>query len=302
MTRRLDSLLDSFREPPSGGPALLGRYLRSVFGRTLAALFRLSDQLKEGASRDLTHDIRVLARRLMEHLDVLAPMAPPALEAGSREFLQSLVRALSPLRNADESRLLVRDALEGVLSASEREALLYLDRALKKRRRKKLQEALGMWERDRTQERLAELAQLRRALTRPGRWAKEGFPRLLAAHLERRVQAAHAHLEKLPPEPDDRQLHAMRLDIRRLRYMGEATRASMGWPPAPKLKRLTRVAQVLGEHHDLAVAVTRIGKVRSGLDSKDPEDAALLMGLGRAEARFRRLQAGRLRAFRRLTE
>lgn len=302
MTRRLDILLGDLQQPPAGGPDLLGRYLRLVYGRTLTAFYRLGDRLGEGASRDLTHDIRVMARRMAEHLEVLGPAAPPALAASCREFLVATVRAFSPLRNADETRLLVHSALALDLSASEKEALLYLDRVLKKRRRRKLEDALAAWKRDRTHERLAELGQLRRSLARPGRSTKEEFPRLLAAHLDRRVKAAHSHLEKLPPEPDDKQLHAMRLDIRRLRYMGEATRTVLNWPPAPQLRRLARIAQVLGQHHDLAVAVTRIGKARAGLDAKDLEDAALLRGLDRAEARLRRLQAGKLRAFRRLTD
>jgi CHAD domain-containing protein len=299
----LAALFSVYLEPPEPGRRsgrLLGRYAREVVGPALGLFCKCGDRLSAAADLDLIHDFRVMARRLSEHLEVLAYAVPEPLAVSGKDFLDTVVRELSPVRNADESLVIVRRALARDLSALEQEALLRVERRLRRRREKRLDEALRFWRRDDVQDRLAELMHLKAAAFQAPSAARRRFAHALAQHVRQRARLALGHLDHLPPDADDRRLHAMRLDARRLRYMGEATRPLLRWPAARVSDRLVRVARVLGQHHDLAVALRRVAREKEGLDREDPADAALLKGLERVEARLRRLQASRTRAFQRL--
>lgn len=299
----LNRLITRF-ELPAGAPAaarrLLPAFSRKAFGPTLVKFFRLAELFRRRSDVEEIHDLRVMARRLSEYLEILGPVAPAALVMAGQDYLQRLMRSLSPVRNADVSRGLLQEAARRDLSALEKEALLFLDRALSKRREGRLGPALDLARREDSQERLAQLAQLRRALGRAGNAQKDAFAAAFPAHFRRRGEEARGHFEKEAALSSDKDLHGLRIGLRRLRYCGEMARSMGGRLRKGDIARIRRFQQILGEHHDLAVLLGRIAKEAGRLKQGDPGAEALKKGFARLTARYARRRDVHVRAFHRL--
>lgn len=277
----------------------LAAFNRDVFGRMLDKFQLRAGGFSAASDVEAIHDMRVLARRLAEYLEMLRPAAPTALVLAAQDYLQRFMRILSPIRNADVSRGLISETLRRDLSAVERDALLHLDRVLRKRREKRLRPALELARREESRERLAQLAQLRRGLARAKRDQREVFAGALSAHAGKRAAEALAHLQREGALTTDRDLHGLRIALRRLRYCGEACRKVGGRPSRADVARIRRFSQVLGAQHDFSVLLTRIGKESVKL-GKGAAAAHVQKGMKRLGARYSRRRDVFLRAFHRL--
>jgi len=298
---RLDGLIAAFRVEAASKQAAswAARYKRQVFGRDLSLFFRLLDGLHLHSPPEQVHDLRVQARRLAEHLELLQAFVSPPLLLAGRDFLEHLMTALGPVRNADEARRSLQATLQRDLSVAEREAILLLDRQLMKRRTRRLQESLAYLTRSDTWERLAFLENVRRQVLRT-RADKARFSGVLAGHLALRVSEAAEKVRRGASLTSDKELHALRIAFRRLRYTAEAAHALARRPSAFALERLRSLQRVLGSHHDFAVLLRRIARAKERLDKKDPATPMIEKGLERLAVRFGRRQQSRLRAFHRM--
>ena len=288
-------------EAASHDEKLLPAFNRDVFGAMLDKFFQQARAFGTHSEVESIHDLRVLARRVAEYLEIVAPVAPEALLLTGQDTLQRLMKSLGPVRNADVSRGLLHETLQLDLSALERDALLHLDQVLHKRREKRLRQAVELAAREDSREGLVQLAQLRRALARTARATRRAFARALAGHVHRRSGEMLAHLRKEAALSTDDDLHALRIALRRMRYTGEATRKVARHPKLPDVERVRKILRVMGAHHDLAVLVERIGKVSAKLGDKH-EPKRVKAGLERLARRFAARRDARLRAFHRLVE
>jgi CHAD domain-containing protein len=62
----------------------------------------------------------------------------------------------------------------------------------------------------------------------------------------------------LPEDPSDRDLHAVRIRVKRARYAAELAQPMAGRPADRFIKRAKKLQDVLGEHQDAAVAEERL--------------------------------------------
>ncbi|MBI4248792.1 MAG: CHAD domain-containing protein, partial [Elusimicrobia bacterium] len=295
------SAFDTFRlAPGKDDAARLENFAARICEPGLRSFLRLAERLQPRAKAGLVHDLRVGARRLIARLEILEIFNSGAVSRHWRARLAGLVEALSPVRNADASRNILQKIPKKGLSAGEREALAHLRRALKKRRRKKLALALDYWRGEKPSACGEELRFMARSLSRSVVKRREDYPAAFCAHMALCAGQALRRLKKARKEPTSRRLHELRIAVRRLRYAGEIFQAALGRPGAEAALEMRRLQRALGEHHDLAVLIARILKLKRRLRREDPGGAGLRDSFDRLIARCRRAQLIKLVFLKRL--
>ena len=283
------SVFDTFRiTPGKDDAARLENFAARICEPGLKIFLRLAKRLKPRAKAGLVHDLRVGARRLIARLEILEILSPGAASRLWRVRLAGLVEALSPVRNADASRNILQKISKKGLSTEEREALAHLSRALKKRRRKKLALALDYWRVEKPSGCGEELRFMARSLSRSVVKRREDYPAAFCAHMAVRAGQALRRLKKARKEPTSRRLHELRIAVRRLRYAGEISQAALGRPGGEAASDMRRMQRALGEHHDLAVLIARILKLKKRIRRAYPGGAGLRDSFDRLIARCRR--------------
>ena len=85
--------------------------------------------------------------------------------------------------------------------------------------------------------------------------------------------------------PTDDDLHALRIRTKRLRYLLEFLRELLGKPGRRLVKDLVRFQDLLGNHHDAAVAAEFIRRYVEGPGAQASADAFLSLGAFMGEQR-----------------
>ncbi|HSB54693.1 MAG TPA: CHAD domain-containing protein, partial [Gemmatimonadales bacterium] len=240
--------------------------MTGVLGTRADRLRRLTDDLAGAADPDpeLIHQIRVAARRLQAALSVFRPLAdlPPAVRVSR---IRRVERRLGGLRDLD---VLAGSLLPGELPSLSAEAGADLTR---------LRQVL-------LQERDPALRRARRAVTRTGyeralralrTWldAPEFSPAAMHPATEvapdlvfpsfARVLLDRAWWTETIPAPDDpaaKVLHRLRRRIKALRYRAECLSGCYGDSLTSWLQRLHAIQNGLGQYHDGAVLLGRLGE------------------------------------------
>ncbi|HTT67793.1 MAG TPA: CHAD domain-containing protein [Gemmatimonadales bacterium] len=221
-----------------------------IVARQVRELLRWEKPVRRSGEAEAVHQMRVQVRRLRAALALFGSVVRPPRRAG-RPRLRWLARALGRVRDLDVVTELLEDRhlphLEGVEAARLEDLLA----ALKERRWRAQQKLTASLERGR-------YARLERALRdfarRPRFVARGGEEAMAARHLTdvihreaRRVSARPGMTERRPAAED---LHALRIGIKRLRYVLEFHAETCGIA-FDEERRLTRLLQdCLGEIHD----------------------------------------------------
>ncbi|HXJ78647.1 MAG TPA: CYTH and CHAD domain-containing protein [Candidatus Methylomirabilis sp.] len=95
-------------------------------------------------------------------------------------------------------------------------------------------------------------------------------------------------VEKLPEEPTDSNLHAVRIKAKRARYAAELAQASVGRSAERFLTKVRTLQDILGEHQDAVVAEERL---RALLDGARGRRTAFVAGRLVEQQHWRRLAA-----------
>jgi CHAD domain-containing protein len=232
-------------EPPRDGSAVaaLATAFRVQFTRMLAH----DPGTRLGTEPESLHQLRVATRRFRTFLRMGRPLFAEGWADELRSELGWLGAALGPVRDLDV--LLARLRAEAaVLGAPDADAATVVLRALARERstaRRRLSRALGHERYD------ALLDRLDAAGTAPV--AAEGAGGATPEQLWRRE---HARLRKvvarLGTDPDDAELHAVRIRVKRARYAGELAGIDA------YVRVAKRLQDVLGDHQDAVVAEGRL--------------------------------------------
>jgi len=283
-----DELLSAGAEPGAGLPKVFRALGRTApYGSSSRALEelqgRLRDQLREierhdpgtrlGRDPESLHDMRVAVRRLRALLRAGRELvATDTAELDRR--LKQLGRVLGEVRDLDVllARFEAEAAELGGEDAARGEELLGALRTERSCSRSRLLAAL------RSDEYLALLDDTARAID-------ELEPSGSAATLDELADKPSAKLRKavrkLPENPADEELHAVRKKGKRARYAAEL-------PDRTKVvKRAKKLQDVLGEHQDAVVAAERLRELAAG---SAPEQALVAGRLVEREQE-RRLEA-----------
>ena len=279
----------------SPAPALT---VRQAASRIVARQVRDLVLHEKGARRGATeavHQMRVQTRRLLAALALFANVLRPGRRAG-RARLRWLARALGRVRDLDVIAALLEERHLPHLAGVEAARLEDLVAALKERRWRAQRRLKAMLARGR-------YAKLKAALqerARRPRFRKSGDEDAMAArfladriHREARRVSAHRGMTERAPAAAD--LHALRIAVKRLRYVLDFHAETCGIA-FDEERTLTRDLQdCLGEIHDHDVLLSWFSGQAEA--AATPVEAALFAGAWRVLPE--RLSADRARLARR---
>ncbi len=296
----------------SAAPALTVRQAASrIVARQVRELLSYEKAARRGEDAEAVHQMRVQTRRLRAALALFSSVVRPPRQAG-RARLRWLSRALGRVRDLDVITALLEDRHLMHLSGIEAARLEDLLAALKERRwraQKKLAASLARG-------RYAKLGGALRDCARHPRFVGRGDEEAMATryltdviHRQARRVSAHRGMVERAPEAAD--LHALRIAVKRLRYVLDF-HAEVCGIAFDEERRLTRLLQdCLGEIHDHDLLLEwfteaegtgaqghgRTGKRRRGSVARPPVEAELFRGVWRVLPE--RLAADRARLLRR---
>jgi CHAD domain-containing protein len=206
--------------------------------------------IRQGQDPEDLHQMRVAVRRLRAILGAVRDMFDARWVRNLRDELDWLGAVLGASRDLDVLRDYLRTQAARLGPDKRqvaREVVARLD-AKRDALMKKVVAALDSPRHDRL------LHRLDAAVEHPPVRASVSLPDVAGAAFKKLRKSVKA----LPDEPTDRDLHAVRLRVKRARYAAELAAPLAGPPAARFIERAKKVQDALGEHQDAAVAERRL--------------------------------------------
>lgn len=198
----------------------------------------------EGGFADpaVVHRVRVACRRLGTAMGLLDEEAYPHLK-GRAKALNDFAKGLGVVRDLDVQIAGLADLHDRSTEPIHRAALEYLLESVARQRQKRL-ETLGT--------KIPSFAKLLKVPSLPNPF--EGPPVKVGAwsHLQPCITEALSHISTLREQEDIKNLHASRVQVKRLRDTLEALASAFPTEPTGFLMELRAMQTALGDHHDQA--------------------------------------------------
>ncbi|MER7077120.1 CHAD domain-containing protein [Saccharopolyspora kobensis] len=286
--RDLAAVVDLPAEPVAAGPqAPIAEHVRAGLDGRLRSLIAHDPGTRLGTDPEELHQMRVSVRRMRAMLRAARPFLDESWAEPLRAELGWLGRSLGPVRDLDV--LLDRLRQESAdLPAGERAAAARLISGLEAEHGIARVEMLAALDSDR-------YLGLLRALTAAIRSSPEESDADSSSELRGLVLGEFRKLRKavarLPESPADRDLHALRILGKRVRYTAELAQPVFGGSAQQLIRAARRFQDVLGEHQDACVAEERVRDLLHGFG--DEVDAAVGFVAGRLVEREQARKAER---------
>jgi CHAD domain-containing protein len=246
------------RAPQPGSS--VGSQIAFLLATQVAALLRHDPGTRIGTDPEELHQLRVATRRLRAQLRAARQMLDEEWAEELRVELAWLGGALGPVRDLDVMLERLREEA-GSLDPTDRAAFEGLLTTLEDERTEARAHMLAALASERY---LALLERLERAAADPRVHRSDVTLAAVARRAYRRLRRA-AH--ELPDEPEDDQLHALRITAKRARYAAEFAAPFMEHAPSDYIAQTKALQDVLGEHQDACVAIERLRSLANGAES-----------------------------------
>ncbi|MGW1676567.1 CHAD domain-containing protein [Saccharopolyspora sp. NPDC002376] len=278
--RDLADVVELPAEPVAAGPqAAIAEHVRAGLDTRLRALIAHDPGTRLGTDPEELHQMRVSVRRMRAMLRAARPFLDQGWAEPLRAELGWLGRALGPVRDLDV--LLDRLRQESAdLPDGERAAAARLISGLEAEHGAARVELLTALDSDRYLDLLRALATAVRSVPEESDVDSERELRELVLGEFRKLRKAVARLPEPPTDPD---LHALRIQGKRVRYTAELAQPALGKPMQQLIKAARQFQDVLGEHQDACVAEERVRTLLH--DFGDEVDAAVAFVAGRLAER-----------------
>jgi triphosphatase len=223
------------------------------------------------------HDLRVAGRRLDAILRQFESYLPPAY-LRIRPTLKSVMRALGVARDLDVALRELQN-FSRKLPKSERAGLEPLQQLLNSQRSRARAQMLSVLDSIWVQKNWQEFTSL---LSAPEA-ASESFSAELALSaspglLRRRYRKLRKRADCLGKDSSTEEYHAVRAQVKKLRYTLDAVSALYGKPAVAMVRALRRWQENLGIEHDAAVALQRLNALAKTELKTIPAETVFLMG------------------------
>ena len=195
------------------------------------------------------HRARVAIRRLRSDLRTFEPLLDSSWSRCLRSDLRRLARVMGEVRDADVLIVRFDDCASELPSRAEVDTLIANLVAFRTVRQRELTAYMESNGYATLLDRLFEAAR-DPALDPEGPTSADTLSRLVRRPWRRLTKT----VKRLPDDPPDEMLHAVRIRTKRARYAAEAVAPALGKPARRFAKRAMRLQQVLGALHDEAVA------------------------------------------------
>ena len=226
--------------------------IRSVLAESVAALLHQDPFVRTSKDPEAIHQARVATRRLRSHLRTFGALLEPEWNDALRSELGWLAMGLGQVR--DREVLLERlQEKAKTLPPSDARAAASLLQVLAQEvdlLRRTLEVDLGSTRYVDLLERLVAAAHAPQATLEADQPAAKVLP-ALASGPWRRLQSA---VKKLPDQPQDAELHRIRILAKRARYAAEAVAPVVGDDATAFARAAAKLQTVLGEHQDSVTA------------------------------------------------
>jgi CHAD domain-containing protein len=204
-----------------------------------------------GTDPEELHKMRTAVRRLRAILRAVRPILDREWVEGLRSELKWLASVLGVVRDLDVLRHYLRTELASLERADRPAARRILGRldAEWARTRQGLLVALDDSRYFKVLDRLEEAIQHPRVVA-----ANLSLPEVAAGEFKKLRRAVQA----LPKKPTARELHAVRVKVKRARYAAELAQAVVGRPADRFVSKARKLQDILGEHQDAVVTEERL--------------------------------------------
>jgi CHAD domain-containing protein len=267
--------------PPPSASASPADHVRAMMRAQLESIRAHDPGTRLGTDPEDLHKMRTAVRRLRAILRVARPVPDGESSENLRDELSWLGTALGAVRDLDVLLGALRAeiaAFEPIERAASRRVLERLD-AERARARTDLLTVLD------DPRYFALLDRLEETIERhPGSAAPISLVDIAAAEFKKLRKA----VERLPEEPRDGDLHAVRIKVKRARYAAELAQPVVGRGAERFIEKTRALQDILGEHQDAVVAEERL---RALLESARGRRAAFVAGRLVERQRSRRLAA-----------
>jgi CHAD domain-containing protein len=210
-----------------------------------------------GRDPEELHKMRTAVRRLRAILRAVRPMLDPVWLRELRSELEWLATVLGTVRDLDVFRHYLRTELASLKRAEQAVVRGVLGRlnAERARARERLLVALNDPRYFKLQDRLEDAIQHPRVVA-----VDVSLSDVAAGEFKKLRKAVQA----LPKNPSARDLHLVRLKVKRARYAGELAQAIVGRPAERFVDKAGKLQGILGEHQDAVVAEERLHTLLHG--------------------------------------
>ncbi len=231
-----------------------------------------------GENPEAVHDARVAARRMRSALSAFAPWLPQKIDDVLRRQLRGLGRILGPVRDLDVSLIYVHRHAEEVAPAAEGPLRRHLESERDQARRTMLAYYKGK-DYKRLQTTLRDFSRMKlRSKVRLGH--------ILPDLMRTAIAETRLYEGTLDPDTPDEHFHALRITIKRLRYLLEFTRYATDPASAPLIAFVVAMQDHLGDVHDAYVSCNlAFSMLRDPRVTLSPEEREALLTYGLALAR-----------------
>jgi len=233
--------------------ATAGAALRRALVQSATRLLRHDAGIRLGNDIEDVHQARVAVRRLRSHLRTFLPLMDIEWAVALRQELGWLADELGGVRDADVLMERLRKHADGLppRDRSPGAKILALLAAQRDAAMGRLRETVHATRYVDLLKRLVDSARTPQLAPIAAEAGALTLPPLVAS-LWRNVRAK---VDDFGAEPDDTQLHKLRIRTKRCRYAAEAVAPIIGKSARGFAKAAAQLQEVLGEHHDAVVAM-----------------------------------------------
>jgi CHAD domain-containing protein len=267
----------------------IGALAMAVLRRHLSVLVAREPGTRLGDDIEELHEMRVASRRLRAALSLFAEVLPPAA-SGLREELGRVAQALGAVRDLDV-QLEELDRWLGQVPEVDREALASLRSLLVAERGEARASLLAVLDSRRYEAFVGRFGRLLR--TRQPRLSVPGaLPARAVAPdlLEARFRKLRARGDRISPRSEPVEYHRLRIHGKRLRYALEFFADLYPAQTRPLIKRLVVLQDILGQHQDADVAITRLRRLAA--EHAGELEPITIFAMGEIAERYRHSLAG----------
>lgn len=248
-------------------------FVRATIDKRLRGLLAHDPGTREGSDPEELHQMRVSVRRMRSVLAENRAKLDAEWVDRLRSELGSLGRALGPVRDLDVLIERFTEHIAELPEQDQRPARALVTR-LRRRRGNARRKMLSTLEAPSYADLLAQLVSAVNDGVPAAAKKKTGKPAKPADVLGKPLRKARKAVEELDDEPEDEQLHALRIKVKKLRYGTEMIAPRVGKPGKRAVRAAAELQDILGEHQDACVAQEEI---RAFLERAEP-DAAFAVG------------------------
>jgi len=255
----------------------LGDAARKIVALHLGRLREHDPGTRVGEDPEALHDMRVASRRLRAVVRAFEAGIPQQLQTYLDRELRWLGQVLGSVRDLDV-HLGLLDQYRAAVPADHHDALAPFRAHIEAERAQRRGEMLGVLESTRYFRllvRLERFAQARAAVR--GRF-KEPVIQVGRRAIRRGFRRVRKDGRRISETPTDAELHALRIRVKRLRYLLEFLRELTGKPGRQLVKDTIRLQDLLGAHHDATVAAEFIRRYVEGAGAQSTAPSLLALG------------------------